>query len=349
MTSTTPDITRLELAAALNSVAKVLQARINYSDGRALLDRRVLLQVAAGLPNTARFDRHVWEKAWRASRHDGTGPHRRALYKQMCQTLADELEDEAGRWEGRHEPAVIRRLASRLRSVDTRVCIDDTLGPLDAKVDPQDRWNGWLSPRFTLDAVRELAAQTQRLAEECGAESVDTVHVIHCGGKDADGNPLAVVLRVTWMYLAEEGARQSTLIIEPDDEGRYNVGACEWTWHFASWWCLCIDPGQDWHVLHCEDCGMTREQALALKDTTRRVGQTLRRLAPGATAALFEADGAPRIVGVFAGDTELTLGDGGPFDTETLGEVDAVLLAGLGRDLTDIGPHWLRFPNPPAN
>ncbi|MCX4458588.1 hypothetical protein OOK58_42525 [Streptomyces sp. NBC_01728] len=88
---------------------------------------------------------------------------------------------------------------------------------------------------------------------------------------------------------------------------------------------------------------MTREQSEALKEAAPRVGEILHRLAPEATALLFEADGAPRIVGVVAGETELNIGDGGPFDTETLGEADAALQAALGSGLTDSGPHWLRF------
>ncbi|MFF0794595.1 hypothetical protein [Streptomyces spiralis] len=40
----------------------------------------------------------------------------------------------------------------------------------------------------------------------------------------------------------------------------------------------------------------------ALKEAAPRVGEILRRLAPEATALLFEADGAPRMVGVVAGE-----------------------------------------------
>ncbi|PWI20545.1 hypothetical protein DI272_18855 [Streptomyces sp. Act143] len=216
------------------------------------------------------------------------------------------------------------------------------LGPLDAKVDPHNLWNGFVSPRFTLDAARELADQTQRCAEEYGADGMDTVHVIDIGAKGRGDKPLAVVLKISWMYLEDEGARQVTHIIEPDDDGRYSIGGWEWCWSYASWWCLCSE-GHDWHVPQCEGCGMTREQAAALKEAAPRVGEILHRLAPEATAVLFEADGAPRIVGAVAGETELNLGDGGPFDTETLGEADAALRAILGDSLTDSGPHWLRF------
>ncbi|MFJ3249105.1 hypothetical protein [Streptomyces sp. NPDC086782] len=176
------------------------------------------------------------------------------------------------------------------------------------------------------------------------------MHVLECGdAKDRDGNPLAVVLRVSWMYVEEEGARQSTLIIEPDEEGRYAIGGWEWTWSYATWWCLC-GSGHDWHVPQCfEGCGIARDQALALRQAAPRVGEILRALAPEVTAVLFEADGAPRIVAAVAGGTELNIGDGGPFDTETLGEADAVLQAALGSGVADGGPHWLRFSSQPAH
>ncbi|MFF7953673.1 hypothetical protein [Streptomyces griseorubiginosus] len=64
------------------------------------------------------------------------------------------------------------------QTIATRVCIDDMLGPLDCTLDPANRWNGWLSPHFTVDAARELSAQTLRLAEEDGYDCVDTIHVI---------------------------------------------------------------------------------------------------------------------------------------------------------------------------
>lgn len=343
----TPDITPQDLARALERVARILQARVDedgyFPDGNgpAHFDRRVCLQVAAGLPSTARFDRNAFVTAWQAAKEHGSLGYRRALYRQLCTVLADELMDDRDRWEGPREPALIRRIAGRVRSVDTRVCIDDTLGPFDAKVDPAHLWNGWVIPHFPLDAVRALAEQTQRLAEEYGAESTETVHVLDVGGKDRDGNPMVVVCKVAWQYF-DEGGEYATDIIEPGEDGLYSIGGGEWTWHYASWWCLCTE-GHDWHVPHCEGCGMTREQSQALKDAAPRVGEILQRLAPETTAVLFEADGAPHIVGAVAGETELNLGDGGPFDTETLGEADAALQAALGNRLTDRGPHWLRF------
>ncbi|MGW6391183.1 hypothetical protein ACWFR1_11900 [Streptomyces sp. NPDC055103] len=343
MTSTTPELTQTELARAIDRVAQILQARVGgYSNAATHFDRRVLLQVAADLPPTPRFDRNAWVKAWQDSRQDGTLTSRKALYRALYVTVADALEDEdGGTWEGQHEPAALRRLASRLRSVDTKVCIDDTLGPLDARVDPTDRWNGHISPRFTLDAARALAAQTQRLAEECGPECVETVHVIDFGTADNDGRPVAVVLKISWMYLEEEGPTKGTHIIEPDDEGRYNIGGWEWCWDFASWWCAC-GSYQDWHVTECEgwQCGLSREKGTALAGVARKAFSILRRLAPEATEVLVE-DG--RVVGVLVHGDEINLGDGGPFDTETLGEADAALRDVIGDDTGGYSLPWLSY------
>ncbi|MFF3327248.1 hypothetical protein [Streptomyces sp. NPDC002889] len=67
--------------------------------------------------------------------------------------------------------------------ITTRVCIDHTLGPFDCKLDPANRWNGWLSPHFTLDSAHELSAQTLRLAAVTLTATV-TRHQID----DAPGN-----------------------------------------------------------------------------------------------------------------------------------------------------------------
>lgn len=100
--------------------------------------------------------------------------------------------------------------------IDTRVCIDDILGPFDCKLDPTFLWNGFLSPNFTLPVTRELSAQTLRMADEYGydctftihvidgrADSPETVHIIESGlsrynedqGKEED---LAVAVRINW-------------------------------------------------------------------------------------------------------------------------------------------------------
>lgn len=95
--------------------------------------------------------------------------------------------------------------------IATRVQIDD-FGPFDCQLDLTNRWNGFVSPNFTLDVTREVSAQTLRMADECGYESVDTVHVIdgRVGSReivhiidsnltrnvDDDSEPVAVAVRV---------------------------------------------------------------------------------------------------------------------------------------------------------
>ncbi|GGQ49941.1 hypothetical protein GCM10010250_21920 [Streptomyces althioticus] len=346
--TTHPNVTDDDLAAALDNVARILDARAQVGR-RPILDHRVLLQVAAGQPTTVSFDRTAWAEAWRAARADGTRPHRRALYQRLRAILDDEFDDEADAWEGRpREGAAVRRIASRLRTVDTRVCIGSSLGPFDAQVDPADRWHGSVSPRFTLDTVRELAAELERQAEHPDFVD-DTVHVIDRGRTDRDGQPVAVVLVVSWRYLSDEGPEHAVRAIEPDADGRYPVGAWEWCWSFATWQCLCgAEP--DWHVTTCPHCGRNRDKAAALNDSSRQLGGILRPLAPEATSALIDIhDGRAHVIAVHAGDDEIdTADDGGVYDTETLGAADALLqsvIDGTTADDLAAAPDWQHTPD----
>lgn len=82
-------------------------------------------------------------------------------------------------------------------------------GPQIAGVhDPAERWNGWACPRFTLDAVRELAAW---LAAQDPDDGYDTVSV--------DGDRVTVTT-----YDGE------TYDVRPHDDGLYGVGAYAWVW-----------------------------------------------------------------------------------------------------------------------
>lgn len=144
--------------------------------------------------------------------------------------------------------------------IETRVCIDDMLGPYDVKLDPTNLWNGWLSPRFTLDTVRQLAAGTQKMADEYGHHCVDTIHVID-GGTGDDGEPRVVVLHVRWMWF-DAGAESAASVVQPGDDGLYAVGGWEWTWDYATWSCAC-GSGAVWHETKCEDCGLPRPEAAA--------------------------------------------------------------------------------------
>lgn len=149
--------------------------------------------------------------------------------------------------------------------IDTRVCIDDMLGPFDCKLDPNNRWNGWMSPYFTLDAARELSAQTLRMADEYGYDCTDTIHVIEgrTGSRDTvhiiesdlkrvtdeedehdDREPLAIAVRVNWRDLEQGAGHAATIAVatpaprkaarrrKPDGKGatRTVVVHIRWQW-----------------------------------------------------------------------------------------------------------------------
>ncbi|MFF0395176.1 hypothetical protein ACFYSJ_05220 [Streptomyces sp. NPDC005248] len=278
-------------------------------------------------------------------------------------------------------------------TIETRVCIDDMLGPFDCQLNPNNRWNGWLSPSFTLDTTRQLSAQTIRMADEHGYDCVDTIHVFegradsqdtihlidsgmtHEVNDDGDREPTAIAVRIPWRSLDRgatatltritpavrkaarkskatgRGAARSVVVhvrwqwmseesdtaanvVKPGQDGLYSIGGWEWTWHFASWWCVCGE-GMDWHETECL-CGMNRDAnpKTPLGVATWAAADTLRRLAPEATSALVDLHGEfARIISVFAGDTEIdTADDTGPFDCETLGEADEILRAALAEE-----------------
>ncbi|MGW6562604.1 hypothetical protein [Streptomyces hydrogenans] len=141
-------------------------------------------------------------------------------------------------------------------SVRTRVTIDGSTN-YDAVVDPSNRWNGWVSPYFTLDTVRELSGETIDMAAAYGYDCVDTVHVID-GGTNNDGEPRAVVLHISWAYLANEGPQEATSVVEPrEEDGRYCIGGWEWTWSITTWDCACGRSPYH-HQAACPGCGGDR-------------------------------------------------------------------------------------------
>ncbi|WP_331732030.1 hypothetical protein OG592_41035 (plasmid) [Streptomyces avidinii] len=148
-------------------------------------------------------------------------------------------------------------------SVRTRVTIDGT-PDYPAVVDPANRWNGFVSPFFTLDTVRELAAETLDVATKQGYDCADTIHVID-GGTDSGGAPRAVVLHIRWMYLEDEGPAQVTSIISPrEEDGLYGIGGWEWTWSISTWDCAC---GLAWYYHEtgpCPNCGGERPNGYEL-------------------------------------------------------------------------------------
>lgn len=99
--------------------------------------------------------------------------------------------------------------------IDTRVCLNDVLGPYEAKVDPEALWNGWLSPHFTLDTVRDMTSRTAEWATRYGHNVAVTVHVIDgytdspssvhvIDGGTHDGTPRRAVVHIRWNLLDED-------------------------------------------------------------------------------------------------------------------------------------------------
>ncbi|MEU6595285.1 hypothetical protein ABZ923_39845 [Streptomyces sp. NPDC046881] len=116
--------------------------------------------------------------------------------------------------------------------IDTAVCIDDMLGPFECKLDPHNRWNGWMSPHFPLASARKLSERTVYLAEDGGYDGWDTIHVIdgRADGpdtvhiiesdmtrevnEDGDREPLAIAVRVPWGSL-DRGAEATISYATP--------------------------------------------------------------------------------------------------------------------------------------
>ncbi|MFD7972980.1 hypothetical protein [Streptomyces clavifer] len=211
-----------------------------------------------------------------------------------------------------------------MTDIDTFVCVDDEhIYP--ARLDRANRWNGWVSPGFTLDAVRELAAHTEEAAETYGHDCVDQITVI-------DGEPEPVVLHIRWLYLREEGPASAVNVVKPDADGLYWIGGWEWTWYEV----------KDGPLFYSRKTAY-EEWKQVLTRSAHRIGEILRAQMPDATSCLIDVTELGRIVQVdgAAGAVWLdtTGGDGyGPFDTETIGEADEVLRQALdhGRDTIEL-------------
>ncbi|MFF4391466.1 hypothetical protein ACFY0G_32460 [Streptomyces sp. NPDC001552] len=158
----------------------------------------------------------------------------------------------------------------------------------------------------------------------------------------------SVVIVVDWQWMSEDGA-SAAYAAAPGDDGRYGIGSCSWTWHFASWWCVCGND-QDWHETECL-CGRTRDHRIAdatsSNVTAARLATILRTCAPEASAALVDLTDLPRVITVFTGGAEADMGDDtGPFDAETLGEADEVLRDVASYvDLRELTASWEHVPD----
>ncbi|MFB0617253.1 hypothetical protein [Streptomyces sp. AGS-58] len=213
----------------------------------------------------------------------------------------------------------------------------DGLATYPAFVAAHDRHETRVTPYFDFATVCQLADDTQAAAAHRAPRSGETIHVLEA----APGtNGEHVVVHVDWATASDDRPAELVKLVAPSEHGLYPVGQDAWHWTLARWMCSC-DTDNAWQAPTCRGCGTPREKAIALVEAGHQVGDILRRLAPEATSALADIAGDARIIAVFAAGKKLNLGDGGPFDTETLGEADAVLKAVLSGTP---GLHRLRFP-----
>ncbi|MFF4292116.1 hypothetical protein ACFY0N_00500 [Streptomyces vinaceus] len=100
-----------------------------------------------------------------------------------------------------------------------------------AMVDPTDQVDGFVRPWFDLGTVQRIAEDTQANAERHGHGSYDTVHVLT---GDVSGRAHAVVLNICWMHLGGKYHEQAAEIVQPNEDGRYDIGGHGWGWYALS-------------------------------------------------------------------------------------------------------------------
>ncbi|MEU7323387.1 hypothetical protein ABZ682_22970 [Streptomyces griseoviridis] len=153
------------------------------------------------------------------------------------------------------------------------------------------------------------------------------------------GAPRAVVVHIDWCGLGED-FDEAAFVVEPSADGLYPVGAPEWRWDFASWWCPACQDSQPWHEVTCP-CGLSRP-ATPLGAAGWNAGCALHCLTPEATSVLVDLDGSARIVDVHAGDTRIDMDR----HAEPFGQAEEILRTALAEakpgELAATG--WERAP-----
>ncbi|MFC7791379.1 hypothetical protein [Streptomyces cinereoruber] len=82
-------------------------------------------------------------------------------------------------------------------------------------------------PCFDLATVRQLAAQTQSEEARHAPHFPGTVHVFD--NDTITRTPQALVVAVTWADIADKGVTEATQILNPNEDGLYQVGE-HWGW-----------------------------------------------------------------------------------------------------------------------
>ncbi|WP_063729023.1 hypothetical protein [Streptomyces sp. RTd22] len=119
----------------------------------------------------------------------------------------------------------------------------DDVHAYEAMVDTEaPLWNGFLSPRFTLEAVKQIASDMQEDLKRSGYADQEEIRVIEAPGLfgesedrvDEFGEPIqipaVVVLHISWTYVFDDDPESCAKVVAPGKDGLYAVGAWEWTW-----------------------------------------------------------------------------------------------------------------------
>lgn len=196
--------------------------------------------------------------------------------------------------------------------IDTWVCLDGTRTIYPARVDPDTKYRGHVTPSFTLDTVRRLAEHLTKTAEDRANKNMDAIKVIDDGSEPT-------VLHIRPQAASPDAPDCATTIVEPDDEGRYLIGD-EWAWYI-------VEDGP--LLFHTRNAAQAARERV-LRATERRLGEILRTQFLDAASCLVDLSGPARIVQVEGTrGTAWPIGtdtDGyGPFGSERLREADELI------------------------
>ncbi|MFD5881030.1 hypothetical protein [Streptomyces yangpuensis] len=106
----------------------------------------------------------------------------------------------------------------------TTVRLEGIDATFPAYADPADTRHRHTRPFFDLKTVRRIAIATQ------DSDSEDVIHILK-GGSNPDGSPKATVARVDWRHVEADSLEAATDIIEPTEDGLYDLGSLGWAWN----------------------------------------------------------------------------------------------------------------------
>ncbi|MFJ2752721.1 hypothetical protein [Streptomyces sp. NPDC087297] len=111
----------------------------------------------------------------------------------------------------------------------TRVCLEGIDATFAAHV-PDWTYRNHARPVFDLETIQRIAEITQEPLKRGDFNAANAIHVLD-GGKNEDGSPRVIVARIDWFYVDTDGLEDSTDLIEPTEDGLYDLGGLEWAWH----------------------------------------------------------------------------------------------------------------------